>query len=89
MANKKRKQGHSVPSTAESKDQTLTLKDLLGTETVSKLKAHAEQLKQEETSKQEKIRQEAEASRLNELKLKENDFEYLLNNSSKESGKYM
>jgi hypothetical protein len=89
MANKKRRQGPSTPTRTESKDQAVTLKDLLGSATVTKLKEHAEQLKKEESSKQENIRQEAEAARLAELKLKENDFEYLLNNSSKKSGKYM
>jgi hypothetical protein len=89
MANKKKRQGPITPTRTESKDQAVTLKDLLGSATVNKLKEHAEQLKIEESSKQEKIRQEAEATRLAELKLKENDFEYLLNNSSKKSGKYM
>lgn len=88
MANKKRRHGHSTSAPSEPIDQAVTLKDLLGSATVAKLKEHAEQLKQEEASKQEKIRQQAEAARLAELKLKENDFEYLLNNSSKKSGKY-
>ena len=87
--NKKRQQQRQVPSQAsDQSDKPVTLKDLLGAGTVAKLKEQAETLKHEEVKKQENIRKEAEAARVAEQKLKEKDFEYLLNNSSTAWKKY-
>lgn len=87
MANKKKKQGQ-VASKVENKhreesiDKPVTLKDMLGSATVAKLKQHADALKQEEAQLQEKKRAEAEAARIAQQKANDNDFEYLLKNSS-------
>ncbi|TVX95296.1 YqkE family protein [Cohnella terricola] len=63
-------------------DRPVTLKDRLGLETLEKLKRQAETLKQEEAQRQETKRKEAEAARETERKRKEQDFEYLLNNTT-------
>jgi hypothetical protein len=65
-------------------DKPATLKDLLGVDTIAKLKAKAEALKAEETQRQEEERKRAEETRLAEQKRLENDFEYLLKNSKQE-----
>ncbi len=88
MANSKKRQRQAPSTTTDREDKPVTLKDLLGAETVAKLKQQADTLKQEEAKQQEKKRAEAEAARLAELKLKEKDFEYLLNNSSMDWKKY-
>lgn len=86
MNSKKRKQG---PSTTQNKaDKPATLKEMLDAGTVAKLKQRAEQLKQQEAEQQEKRRAEAEAARQAEQKLKEQDFEYLLNNTRVDGNKY-
>jgi hypothetical protein len=82
MASNKRKRGSAVAPQADSSDKPVTLKDMLGAATVAKLKQHADQLKQEEAKQQEKLRLDAEAARIEQQKLNEKDFEYLLNNSS-------
>lgn len=66
----------------ERQDQGPTLKDLLRPDVVSKLKAQADDLKAAEEQRKERARQEAEERRQAERKRLENDFEYLLNNSS-------
>ncbi|WP_256758049.1 YqkE family protein [Cohnella sp. WQ 127256] len=90
MANNKKKQQqrNGSPTTKDQGDKPVTLKDLLGAGTLAKLKLQAETLKQEENTRQENIKKEAEAARNAEQKLKENDFEYLLNNSTKVGKKY-
>lgn len=69
-------------------DKPATLRELLGADTVAKLKQQAEKLKQEDAAKQEAKRAEAEAARLAEQKRKENDFSYLLDNSKVKGTKY-
>lgn len=66
----------------QNADKPVTLKDMLGTDIVAKLKEQAEAMKREEASLRETKRLEEEAARAAEQKLKEKDFEYLLNNSS-------
>jgi len=87
MSNKK--YGRTRPAASvEPTDKPATLKDLLGTDTVSKLKQHAEMLKQQEAEQRERQRAEAEEARKAELKRKENDFEYLLNHSRVDGKKF-
>jgi hypothetical protein len=81
LANNKKKQRNFPTLAEDQKDKPVTLKEMLGSETVTKLKKHAEALKQEEAQRQENKRLEAEAARQAEQKLKENDFEYLLSQS--------
>jgi hypothetical protein len=69
-------------------DKPVTLKEMLGSETVAKLKQHAETLKQEEAEQQEKKRIKMEAELKAQQKLKENDFEYLLNQSGADWKKF-
>jgi hypothetical protein len=90
--NKKRHtpgQRSEMNPSVDSSDKPVTLKDLLGAETIAKLKQQADAMKQEEANKAEKKRLEAEAARLAEQKRNENDFEYLLNHSNPKSGKYI
>ena len=65
------------------------MRDLLGADTIAKLKQQAELLKQEEAAKQEAKRAEAEATRLAEQKRNENDFAYLLEHSKVKGTKYI
>ncbi|RKP58037.1 DUF3886 domain-containing protein [Cohnella endophytica] len=91
MANKPKKQQRQAHRSANEQAQTdkpVTLKDLLGASTVAKLKEQAETMKQEEASRLQRARLEAEAARQAEQKLKEKDFEYLLNNSSQDWKKF-
>jgi len=69
-------------------DQGATLKDLLRPDLVEQLKAHSNELKAAETARKEEERQQAEAARKAEQKRLENDFEYLLNNSSQDWSKH-
>lgn len=91
MANNKKKQQHrqqTASSATESGDKPITLKDLLGAGTVAKLKQQAEEMKLEEAKLREAKRKEAEQAREAERKARENDFEYLLNNSAGVGRKY-
>lgn len=81
-----RGQGPALPSSSE---KPATLRDLLGADTVAKLKQQAEALKQEEAAKQAAKRAEAEAARLAEQKKKESDFAYLLEHMKVKDTKYM
>lgn len=65
------------------------MRDLLGADTIAKLKQQAETLKQEEAAKQEAKRAEAEAARIAEQKRNENDFAYLLEHSKVKGTKYI
>jgi hypothetical protein len=88
MANNKKKQRQSPTSAVDQADKPVTLKEMLGSETVAKLRQHAEALKQEEARQQENRRLEVEAARQAEQKLKENDFEYLLSQSGMDWKKF-
>ncbi|MBO9599859.1 MAG: YqkE family protein [Cohnella sp.] len=95
MSNKKKPSGsrpnaNKTPSaTANTPEKPATLRDLLGADTIAKLKRQAEMLKQEEAAKQEAKRAEAEAARLAEQKRNENDFAYLLEHSKVKGTKYI
>ncbi len=89
---KKRQPGSQVSraqgSALEQGEKPVTLKDMLGADTLAKLKQQAETLKQEEARLEEAKRREAEAAREAERKRREQDFEYLLNESSLDWKKY-
>ncbi|KAA9008499.1 DUF3886 domain-containing protein [Paenibacillus spiritus] len=61
-----------------------TLKDLLNPEVLGKLKAQADSLKEEERSRLEAEREQAEAARRAEQKRLDNDFGHLLENSKQD-----
>ncbi|WP_019637604.1 YqkE family protein [Paenibacillus fonticola] len=82
------KRRNTQPSAASASDKPATLKDLLGADTVSKLKQQAESLKREEEERKAAVRKQAEEARKAEKKRLENDFEYLLNNSDMDWNKY-
>jgi hypothetical protein len=88
MANNKKKQRYSPTPATDQADKPVTLKEILGSETVAKLKQHADALKQEEARQKENKRLESEAARQAEQKLKENDFEYLLSQSGMDWKKF-
>ncbi|CAM4487847.1 YqkE family protein [Paenibacillus phoenicis] len=79
-----KKKGRSVPSAPANAaaDKPATLKDLLGQDTLAKLKAQAEELKKEEERRQEEARIRKEEARRAEQKRLDNDFEHLLNTSN-------
>lgn len=82
------KRRDSKPSAASAGDKPATLKDLLGAETIHKLKEQAESLKREEEERKAAARKQAEEARRVEQKRLENDFEHLLNNSDMDWHKY-
>ncbi|GBG11962.1 hypothetical protein B1748_05750 [Paenibacillus sp. MY03] len=90
MGKKGKPQGQRRPAapTSEPEQQGATLKELLGADVLNKLKAQADQLKQEDADRKERERKEAEETKKREQKLKENDFSYLLNNSDPNWNKY-
>jgi len=80
-----RKQQHGRQQGASANvqsDKPATLKDLLGADVLQKLKQQQEQLKADEEKRQEERRVRAEEARKAEQKRLDNNFEYLLNNSS-------
>ncbi|MFC3748434.1 YqkE family protein [Paenibacillus sp. GCM10012306] len=81
MAKKKRTQ---TPPRAAAADSPATLKDLLSSDVLSKLKAQADELKAEEKQRQEAARQAVEDKRKAEQKRLENDFAHLLENSKQD-----
>ena len=64
------------------------LKDRLDKATIEQLKAQAALLKEEAAKREAEQRRKAEQARLEEQKRRENDFEYLLNNSDLDWRKY-
>lgn len=76
------------PSAASEQQQGATLKELLGADVLSKLKAQSDQLQQAEADRKERERQEAEEAKKREQKKKESDFSYLLDNSDPNWSKY-
>ena len=87
MAKKRRPHSPSASKNV-AQDQPATLKDLLAPEMLNKLKAQAEELKAVEQQRKEEERKRAEEARRAEQKRRENDFEYLLKNSSLDWRKY-
>lgn len=73
---------------AATQDKPATLKDLLSADVLDKLKSQANELREAEQQQQEKQRQQAEEARKAEQKRKDNDFEYLLENSKQDWKKY-
>lgn len=73
---------------AAAQDKPATLKDLLSADVLDKLKAQANEMREEEQQRQEQERQKAEEARKAEQKRKDNDFEYLLENSKQDWKKY-
>lgn len=82
------KRRDSKPSTASKGDKPATLKDLLGADTISKLKEQAAKLEREQEERKAAARKQAEEARRAEQKRLESDFEYLLNNSDMDWHKY-
>ncbi|WP_151732934.1 YqkE family protein ['Paenibacillus yunnanensis' Narsing Rao et al. 2020] len=76
----KKKKTASAPRPAAA-DAPATLKDMLSSDVLSKLKAQADALKAEENAKKEAARQAAEEQRKAEQKRLDNDFAHLLANS--------
>lgn len=85
MGKKRRPVAAPAQNTAE---KPATLKDLLSSEVLDKLKAQAKELKVQEDNRKEVERQKAEEARRAEQKKLDNNFEYLLNNSSMDWRKY-
>lgn len=84
-----KKKGRPAPGTpASAADKPATLKDLLGEDTIAKLKAQANELKKEEEQRQEQARIRKEEARRAEQKRLDNDFEHLLNTSELDWHKY-
>ncbi|MNE69505.1 hypothetical protein D3C76_97290 [compost metagenome] len=82
-----KKKGRSVPAT-EANEKPATLKDLLGADTIAKLKEQASELKKEEQQRIEAARQKVEEARKAEQKRLDNNFEHLLNTSDLDWHKY-
>lgn len=85
MAKKKQNTGALRPAAA---DAPATLKDLLSSDVLSKLKAQSDALKAEEQDKKEAARKAAEDQRKAEQKRLENDFAHLLENSNQDWHKF-
>ncbi|MCP1182536.1 YqkE family protein [Paenibacillus sp. 1781tsa1] len=77
----KSKKRTPAPKAAVAQDKPTTLKDLLSSDVLEKLKAQADEAKAAEAALKEQERQQAEEARQAEQKRRDNDFEYLLNNS--------
>ncbi|PZT57292.1 YqkE family protein [Paenibacillus silvae] len=81
MAKSKRR-ASAPKAQAQAQNQPTTLKDLLSSDVLEKLKAQADEAKAAEAARKEQERLQAEEARKAEQKRRDNDFEYLLNNSS-------
>ncbi|MBJ6362587.1 YqkE family protein [Paenibacillus sp. GCM10012307] len=84
----KKKKAAPAPSSASTEVKPATLKDLLNSEVLDKLKAQASEMKAAEVKKREDDRKQAEEARKAEQKRLEGNFEYLLNNSSMDWKKF-
>lgn len=85
-----KKKGRPAPgsSSATLTDKPATLKDMLGEETINKLKAWGDELKKNEEHRKEQEQIKAEEVRRAERKRLANDFEHLLNTSEMDWHKY-
>ena len=83
----KKKKTPSVPRTPAA-DTPATLKDMLSSEVLDKLKAQTDEWKAEENNRKELARKAIEDKRIAEQKRLENDFGHLLENSSQDWHKY-
>ncbi|MBT2289834.1 YqkE family protein [Paenibacillus albidus] len=79
----KKKKMPTTPRTA-TPDGPATLKDLLSSEVLDKLKAQSDALKTEENDRKEAARKAVEDERKAEQKRLENDFGHLLENSKQD-----
>src|SRR5437899_11427555 len=77
-----KKKTHNAPKQATNLDNPATLKDLLNPDIIKKMQAQTDELKAAEAAEKEKVRIQAEEAKKAEQKRLENDFEYLLKNSS-------
>lgn len=84
----KKKMRNTAGPSANTGDKPATLKDLLGEDTLAKLKAQATELKKEEEQRQQEERERKEEARQAEQKRLDNNFEHLLNNSEMDWHKY-
>ncbi|WP_018753899.1 YqkE family protein [Paenibacillus sanguinis] len=84
----KKKMHNPAGASANAGDKPATLKDLLGEDTLAKLKAQATELKKEEEQRQQEERVRKEEARRAEQKRLDNNFEHLLNNSEMDWHKY-
>lgn len=87
MANKKMRSASSKPSAATT-DKPATLKDLLGADTIAKLREQSAELVKAEEARKEDARIKAEEARRAKQKQLDNDFEHLLNTSDMDWHKY-
>lgn len=87
MANKKSRSASTKPAAAAA-DKPATLKDLLGADTIAKLKEQSAELAKAEEARKEEARIKAEEARRAKQKQLENDFEHLLNTSEMDWHKY-
>jgi len=87
MAKKTKQQARQTQTTA-AQDKPATLKDLLDPKVLEKLKAQANDMKKEEEDRKAAKRKQEEEARQAEQKRRENDFEYLLNNTKQDWKQY-
>lgn len=89
---KKNKQRQPQPKRSGDQERPeatgATLKDLLGADTLQKLKAQADELKTADAERKEKQRLQEEEAKRQEKKRLESDFAYLLENSDSNWSKY-
>ncbi|EPY04306.1 hypothetical protein PAALTS15_25759 [Paenibacillus alvei TS-15] len=83
----KKRRTAAAPTQAAT-EKPATLKDLLSPDVLNKLKTQAKELQVQEDTRKEHERQKAEEARRAEQKKLDNNFEYLLNNSSLDWRKY-
>ncbi|WP_379132623.1 YqkE family protein [Paenibacillus sp. sgz500958] len=81
MAKKKKT---PAPPRTPAADSPATLKDMLSSEVLGKLKAQTDAWKAEENERKEAVRKAAEEQRQAEQKRLDNDFGHLLKNSSQD-----
>ncbi|MCA0758506.1 DUF3886 domain-containing protein [Paenibacillus sp. N4] len=85
----KRASNHEARQTSKPEESGgLSLKELLSADTIGKLKAQADGLKQAEAARKEEQRKQEEEKKKQEQKRLENDFSYLLENSDSNWSKY-
>jgi hypothetical protein len=77
-----KKKTHNAPKKATTLDKPVTLKDLLNPDIIKKLQVQVDGMKADEAAEKEKVRLQAEEAKKAEQKRLDNDFEYLLKNSS-------
>jgi hypothetical protein len=88
MAKNRKQQSTTSNSPSQAQDKPATLKDLLNPDTVNRLKAQAEAMREKEAKRREDERKKAEEARKAEQKRLESNFEHLLNNSNLDWKKY-